>query len=94
MKPKSFKRLNYEEQKQKCADFVRNFEDFGMEDPGANYEVWGRRKYMIMLVIFGITSATNREQRGQLLPGHARGPRDLLHEKRGEGNGQLLQDQH
>ena len=50
MKPKTIRRLTYEEQKAKCLEFVKSFEDYTMEDPGQYYEAFGRLKYMILLV--------------------------------------------
>lgn len=47
MKPKAAKRMSHEEQRLKCRDFLLNFEDF---DSNVIHDVFGRKKYMRLLV--------------------------------------------
>lgn len=39
----------------KCEEFIKNFEDYEMDDMGPAYEQYGRRKYLIALVHLTIT---------------------------------------
>lgn len=49
MKLKTVKKLTYDEQKIRCIEFVKNFEDY---DSPTSDPFFGRRKYLIQLVFF------------------------------------------
>jgi hypothetical protein len=54
MKSKTLKGLTYDEQKLRCLEFVKNFEDYDM--PSADM-IFGRKKYLIELVIIQLNSS-------------------------------------
>ena len=51
MKQKSHKRLTHDEKLHKCEEFLKNFEDYDIGDVAQPYEQYGRRKYMIEMVL-------------------------------------------
>lgn len=57
---KNAKKLTHDEKVTKCQEFIQNFEDYDMADVKPEYEQrYGRRKYLIKLVIYGLNSAIN-----------------------------------
>lgn len=55
---KTHKRLTHDQKVSKCEEFIKNYEDFDMMDDNPAYEQYGRRKYMIKLVINYLMIAT------------------------------------
>lgn len=47
MKAKSTKRISYDEQRNKCREFLINFEEF---ESGFIHDRYGRKRYLIRLV--------------------------------------------
>lgn len=56
---KKNKKLKHDDKIAKCEEFIKNFEDYEMDDMGPAYEQYGRRKYLIQLVHFHHDLATN-----------------------------------
>lgn len=56
MKQKYQKKLTYDEQQARCFEFIKGFEDYDIPIVDPHF---GRRKYLIQLVIFETKAAIN-----------------------------------
>lgn len=59
MKLKAQKQITYEQKLLKCEEFIKNYEDYDIGDVGQAYEQYGRKKYLIDIVIITNIKAKN-----------------------------------
>lgn len=52
MKLKAERRLTHDEKVKKCEEFLKTFEDYDMGDTGEAYQQYGRKKYLVEIVLF------------------------------------------